>query len=477
MPKGMLIWPNNVGLSMLVWAVVAIVFMYAARVPAHKAIRSMTRVISQAMRLLARSLTDAQKRMALRNREVLLNHGLESTERQIEQEFQRISKSVERDLGTYPALHRKLSDQVTRIDEDYRAATDSPPEPPAWTSAMKMAGELVTKGAGDPSVTKVVGALHQGFVSAHGDAMKSYRKNSAIRHGLLKKMNPTWRRMADTLETVDKTVNGIAERSRHIDQLMDQYHQIAKKSDKAERMLATSALTQFLISGFVLVIAALGGFINFNLIALPMSEMVGAGSQLAGMKVYQVAALVIILVEITMGLFLMESMRITRLFPIIGTMEDKTRRRMMWATFAILFILASIESSLAYMRDLLAADREALTQSLAGVQASDPEFRWIPALGQMTLGFILPFALTFVAIPLESFVHSARSVLGHAMEAILRALVFSFRMIGNLVHHMGSGIINAYDLVIFLPLKAEELILGSAAGREKSGKRPKVPAA
>jgi hypothetical protein len=290
-------------------------------------------------------------------------------------------------------------------------------------------------------------------------------------------MNPTWRRMADTLETVDKTVNGIAERSRHIDKLMDEYHQVAKKSDKAERMLASSALTQFMISGFVLVIAAMGGFINFNLIALPMSEMVGAGAQLAGMRVYEVAALVIILVEMTMGLFLMESLRITRLFPVIGTMEDKNRRKMVWVTFGILFVLASIESSLAYMRDLLAADNASLTQALAGVQASEAEFRWIPAMGQMTLGFILPFALTFVAIPLESFVHSARSVLGHALEATLRALAFACRLTGNLFHHLGSGIINAYDLVIFLPLKAEELILGSTTGREKSDKRPKIPVA
>src|SRR3970282_2192416 len=116
--------------------------------------------------------------------------------------------------------------------------------------------------------------------------------------------------------------------------------------------------------------------------------------------------------EITMGLFLMESLRITRLFPVIGRMDRRTRIRMAWATFSILFILATIESSLAYMRDMLAADRAALTQTLAGTVAQRPEFMWIPSVGQMVMGFILPFALTFVAIPLESFLHASRTVMG-----------------------------------------------------------------
>jgi hypothetical protein len=216
-------------------------------------------------------------------------------------------------------------------------------------------------------------------------------------------------------------------------------------------------MTQFVISGLVLVIAALGGFVNFQLIALPMSEMVGGGSHLGAIKTSDVAALVIIMVEVAMGLFLMESLRITRLFPVIGTLDDRMRRRMMWATFAILFTLAGIESSLAYMRDLLAADREALTQALSGVTAANPAFRWIPSVGQMVMGFILPFALTFVAIPLESFVHSSRTVLGACLGGTLRALAFGLRLLGRLTHHAGSLLVACYDLAIFIPLRIEAL--------------------
>jgi hypothetical protein len=213
----------------------------------------------------------------------------------------------------------------------------------------------------------------------------------------------------------------------------------------------------------VLVIALLGGFINFQLIALPMSEMVGATSRLGSMQTSDVAALVIILMEITMGLFLMESLRITRLFPVIGRLDRRARIRMAWATFSLLFILATIESSLAYMRDMLAADRVALTQTLAGATVQRPEFMWIPSVGQMVMGFILPFALTFVAIPLESFVHSARIVGGQIAVGMLRMLAFGVSLFGFASDHVGKGLKNLYDIVIFLPLKVEELIVSSKA--------------
>jgi hypothetical protein len=191
--------------------------------------------------------------------------------------------------------------------------------------------------------------------------------------------------------------------------------------------------------------------------------MVGATSRIGSMQTSDVAALVIILIEITMGLFLMESLRITRLFPVIGRLERRTRIRMAVATFAILFVLASIEASLAYMRDMLAADRSALTQTLAGGVAQRPEFMWIPAIGQMVMGFILPFALTFVAIPLESFVHTGRIVAGQLTAGLLRVVAFMVQLVGLSAEYVGKAVKDVYDMVVFLPLKVEELIVDSRA--------------
>merc|ERR1711988_1361577 len=137
----------------------------------------------------------------------------------------------------------------------------------------------------------------------------------------------------------------------------------------------------------------------------------------------------------------------TRLFPVISSMDDRMRRRMMVISLTILCVLAGIEASLAYMRDLLALDREALTQSLTGVTAaaggvaaSHAEFRWIPSIGQMVMGFILPFALAFIAIPLESFIHSLRTVLGLLLVGAIRAVSVAARALGNLLERKKTDV-------------------------------------
>ena len=234
------------------------------------------------------------------------------------------------------------------------------------------------------------------------------------------------------------------------------------------RALMASSMTQFFISGLVLLVAVMGGLINFQLIAMPMAEMVGGNSYTGGFKTSVIAALVIIMVEIAMGLFLLESLRITKLFPVIAHMDDKMRKRMMVITFSILFILAGIEASLAYMRDLLALDREALKQSLAGVSALNAEFRWIPSIGQMVMGFILPFALAFVAIPLESFIHASRTVLGVMTVAVLRTLIICLRLVGGLAHQLSKMLVFGYDMLITVPLSLEKLVRQGINARHES---------
>ena len=189
-----------------------------------------------------------------------------------------------------------------------------------------------------------------------------------------------------------------------------------------------------------------------------------------------VAALVLVFFEVVLGLFLMESLQITRLFPIIGSLDDKLRKQMMLVAFVLLVMFAGIESSLAYMRDLLAADREALTQSLAGIIVEAPEFRWITTVGQMTMGFILPFALMLIAIPLESFVHALRTVIGMGAVLLLRTLAFIVRQLGSLASSIGHIILNVYDLIIFIPLKIEHGFKGKSKETKEHKKEHKPSA-
>jgi hypothetical protein len=269
-------------------------------------------------------------------------------------------------------------------------------------------------------------------------------------------MRPEWRQIQQTLGKVGKNVDSLLGRAVTIDRHMQEYEDIVKGEDHAVSILSSSSLVYFFVSALVLVVALGGATINFSLIARPMAEMVGGTNLIGGFKTADIAALVIIMVEISMGLFLMESLRITRLFPVIGALPDKTRVRMIWITFTMLFLLASVEAGLAFMREVLLHDELATSALLRGDGdvgvATGGEYMWITTAAQMGMGFILPFALTFVAIPLETFVHSLRTVVGLIAIGILRFVSLALRLLGSSFRYLGVLFTQLYDLPLFIPL-------------------------
>ncbi len=454
-----LLVPNPV-LSGLIWFFIISAVLYFARLPAKKYILAFCEVIHNALRLAARSVNSADARLQARNREVLLEAGREATERIIEREFERVENTVTNDLSQYPALQRKLSEYITRIDEDYQQSTEVPPDPPGWSKVVQSVASI--GGEQDPMVAQILKDIHKSMVKAQENAINEHRRACAQRHNILKRMMPQWRSVKKVLGEVDRNISSILERAAKIGRYMHDYEEILKGSDRATRILSSSALSQFFISAFVLAIAVGGAMVNFTLIARPMAEMVGGQNFIGSFKVSEISAIVIILVEVSMGIFLMESLRITRLFPVIGALNDKLRVRMIWITFTFLFVLASVEAGLAFMREILMEDELATSamlrnEDMSAIQAT--EFAWITTFAQMGMGFILPFALVFVAIPLETFVSSTRTVLGILLSGLLRAVAFVLRFSGNIVRYSGKVVANFYDLLIFGPLWLENMVI------------------
>jgi hypothetical protein len=81
----------------------------------------------------------------------------------------------------------------------------------------------------------------------------------------------------------------------------------------------------------------------------------------------------------------------------------------------------------------------------------------------MLLGFILPFALAFIAIPLESLIHSGRTVGGVFFLAFLRSIAFLLRACSNVARQMSRVLIRLYDVAIVVPLVVERLVKGVRA--------------
>ena len=453
---------SNPFLSMLIWIALLLAALYFARKPFHRAISSFCKIIHNAMRLTAASVLSAEKRLVRHNREVLMSAGLEKAERLVEREFGRINTAVIRDLESFPHLQRQLTELTTRLDEDYRSSADLPPSLPNWLPVIESIANI--EHSGDSMVANMLGEINRTLKEQHKSAIDNYRNSNAQRHSILNKMLPVWRKLQKGLDTVDKSIGNLKQRAKRIDRCMDEYEQIRVQTDQAARMLSASALTQFSISGVFLIIAFGAALINFILIALPMSSLVGVASHIGPYKTSDVAALLMILIQLTIGLFLMESLRITRLFPVISSMDDKMRHRMGWITFALLATLAGVESAFAIMSDQIAQNMEALRLTLSpGLDQNGIMTSMIPTVGQMIIGFILPFALAFVPIVLESFIAASRTVLGIVAAGVLRFLAFVLRVIGNIVYYIGRLIVNLYDLIIFPSIWLEGVIAGPRA--------------
>ena len=474
----LLIWPDRILLSVLVLLLIAVPFLYAARAPMHALIRSASRSVSNPLRLGSRWLADTAKRLHGRNRQVLFAHGSHEVKQTIEREFERVTTLVQRDLEGYPVLQRKLMDEITRIEEDYKKTGEVPLPPPEWVKAIESLAKI--KASGDGVVERILVEIRDALGDIYQKVVGEYRGAYKERHQILKSFLPFWRSVNQTLTHVDRNITSLQISAAKIDANVIKLENITARGNNAAHALASSSSTLFFVAGLVMLIAFGGAYVNFKLIALPMSAMVGGGDYITDtLQASEVAALVIILFETLMGLFLMETLRFTSLFP-FGNITEKMRRRLMWASLIILLVLAGVEVGLAVMRDTIISADVALKQQLGSTAgAVRAEAGWvtrIPTFGQMILGFTLPFALAFVAIPLETFINAARTVFGAGLELALQGLAFVLRFAANMAKEIGRFLIMLYDVLIFAPLAIERLISTYRHGAARGTKlRPMPP--
>lgn len=464
------LWPDNPALSLLVLWVVTQVLLYAARVPMHRALRKLGAALGGSLRIAARWMRSTSDELRQRNREVLLEAGRVEAGAKMEHEFQRLATTFTNDLKQYPALHRKLDESVKKVEEDFKASGVAPPEAPGWPEAVQAVASMPK--AGDRTVQKVLEEIHRSAVAQEKKTLQAYREATAKRHGILAQSAVHWKNIRGLLEQVNKAVTGTLAASAKVDGHMEKYEKILKGEDAAERALAGSALNLFVISLFVVAVAGFGGLVNFQLIARPMSELVAGGGYVFGMPISMIAALVIVLMEVAAGIFVMETLGITNLFPRVGALPASRRRIVFGVALAGLFMLAAIEASLAILREQLLEADKALAIALAGEVAKGKEtvaaplLSRIPVIGQAVLGFILPWILAMIAVPLEMLVESGRHVIGRALVLVIRGLGVVFRLLGHAFRYLVAALAAVYDIYIIVPLQMERLARGRGSGRE-----------
>jgi hypothetical protein len=462
--QSLYLWPDSPALSLIVlWLVTQLLF-YAARVPMHRALRKLGAALGGSLRIASRWMRSTSDDLRKRNREVLLEAARAEQEGKLEHEFRRLATTFTVELKQYPALHRRLDESVKKVEEDFKESGVVPPEAPGWPEAIRAVANIPR--AGDRTVQKVLDEIHRSAVAQEKKTLQAYREATAERHDILAKSAVHWKNIRALLEQVGKAVTGTLEASARADAHIEQYEKIRRGEDAAERALAGSALNLFVISAFVVAVAGFGGLVNFQLIARPMSELVAGGAWVLGMPISMIAALVIVLMEVAAGIFVMESLGITRLFPRLATLPASRRRIIFVTALAGLALLACIEASLAILREQLLEADKALALALSGAAVKGKEtvaaplLSRIPVIGQAVLGFILPWILAMIAVPLEMLVESGRHVIGRALVLVVRGLGVLLRLAGHAVRYLVAALAAVYDIYIIVPLQLERLVQG-----------------
>jgi len=458
------IWPQMPFLSIAVLVIASMIFLYLARTPLHLALDNLNEGIAGGLEKIAAWIKSVVVKMQEKNRKVLLESNIAESEQKIAQEFKRVEASYTKHLADYPALHLKLDENITSIDVDFKECGQVVPEAPGWNDAVESIASIKGSASGDRVIEKMLKELHKSAIDGEKTAIAEMQKISSKRHKILSAIAPTWKKILKVMNEVDTKVSLVLETSGKIEKYMKDYEKIRQGGEDSIDMLSSKATKLFVFSILVITVAGFGAFVNFQLIALPMSELVPAGTRVLGMHVSDISALVIVTLEVVLGIFLMEALGITNIFPQVASMTLGKRRILLYAVLLGLFFLASVEAALAVLREHIAATNAATTQALAGQVATtaSTEGSNITVIGQATLGFILPWILAMVAVPLEMLIESSQHVLTKLMILIIKLVGYIVSIIGHLLGTIMKTFIHIYDAYIIIPTQIERLVKGKS---------------
>lgn len=455
------LWPANPAASLLALWILSQIFLYAARSPVHQALQAGARLCAGVFRIAARWCLAMGAGVMRRDREMVIEMGKGDLEAKLGREFHRIEGAFGKELSRYPDLHRKIDDAVTKVDADFQECASSAPAAPGWSEAVTAVAKMPQ--SGDRVVQKLLEEIHKSAVAGEKKALQDFRDATAKRHRLLGAMAPAWKELTKLASEVSTAVASALESTKRIDGYMESYEKVRKADEKAVRALGWSSTQLFVVSVLVLAVAIGGAFVNFNLIALPMSELVPSGSRIGGMPVATVAALVVVLMEVAAGIFAMEMLGVTSFFPKLELLPRSRRRMILAVALGGLFMLAGIEASLAVLREQIVDSSSALRQSLAGAPAvAETASSRIPVIGQAVLGFILPWILAMVAVPLETMIATGGHIVLSALAGLLNLGGMLSRLAGHAMRHLLGAARHLYDIYIVIPLQIERLV---ASGR------------
>jgi len=458
--------PDMPGVSIAVWIVASMAFLFLAKEPVHKMLQACSDATAGGLRKLSEWMKKTTEAMREKDRKVLLESGVAKIQGEILQEFSKIDMANTKALAGYPKLQLRLDDSISQIERDYEECGQVTPQAPGWSEVI----ESISRAQGsnnDRIIEKMLSEIHKSAVDGEKKALSEFRDATSRRHKILSSMASVWKRIEKLGKEINGKVDKVMENSKNIESYMTRYEKISAAEPESVDMLSSKVTKLFIISAIVIFVGLVGAFINFNLIALPMSELVPAGVRVAGMQVSEVSALVIVALELVLGIFMFEAIGVTHTFPQISNMTRGKRKIILFGCLLGLLFLSSVEGSLAILRESLAEAKSALDISLAGELAATVQNvnSNITVIGQAALGFVLPWILAVIAIPLEMFIEASQHAFARFYTILITLLCYLATAIAYLIEGLFNILVHVFDIYIIVPTQIANLFNGKQGGK------------
>ncbi|MFP4079140.1 MAG: hypothetical protein ACLFTM_00630 [Ectothiorhodospira sp.] len=446
-------WADRPILSVLVWLPVLMGLAYAARPWSHRLIRRATRALGLLLRHAARSTQRARLRLRRWYLRYLRGVEMRRLEGRLDRAYQGIHLRVNRDLGGFPALERRILRQIETLEQDYHSARDQVPEEPAWVRTANALAAAPPKA--DPRVGQILEEIHDSMARAGREAMEEYRRASQSRLETLKGLLPAWRALGDRLQQLEHAVRGLSEQTRHLDAMVGRYRRLRRGATPA-RTLTLASAGLLAVTAAVMALQGLSAGVLFFLVEPPMAQVLGDGTPGAGADLGPWAVGALILAVVLGGAMVTEARQVSHLIPGFSAMDPRGRSR----TVALGLVLVGLSVLLC---GLLAATREVhalQTDPLGLLLEAEPEplesvEDWFSTFTRLFLGILLPLPLALVALPLQVFLQSVAVVVG-GLAVMVMALVATLLSWMALAAYLSGAMLRAlYEFFIFIPLLLE----------------------
>lgn len=441
-------WTSDPRIAPLV-VVLALVLLYLARRPVRDAVdASFGGVAALAIQAAARIRFES-RRVAQRLEETLK----EINAQDLELRLWRIERDLDRRVQTHFDRIEPIADALRAEADVIERNTEVVRERGVTPANLQAINETICDAMGE----RARGADVNTVARRVRDTVKGHARELAV-------AARTMRRGAERVQTEHDRLIGVDLRlerhAREINTALELYEGLLRSPERRGAAFGASALVPWFAAVIVLAVALAGTFLNYQLIARPMAELVGEGARVGGIRVSEAASITLILLEAATGLVLMEALTVTRMLPNFDRMGPRLAHVIAGAAVFFLLIFSVVEVFLAFQRETLIGLEEDLLAAASGLSpAAEPAEGGggisFAAIAQGLLGGAIPWILAIAAIPLETVLRHSPLVIQVAWRATLALAAFALGLAGWAIRQLGQVLMQLYDVVIFIPLVIE----------------------